>query len=35
VLECRVPTAPARPGRQYVDPASIKVDHVMFDACRT
>ena len=34
VLECRVPTAPARPGHAYVDPAGIELDHVTLDACR-
>jgi SAM-dependent methyltransferase len=29
VLECRIPTAPARPGHQYVDPERIAADHVM------
>jgi SAM-dependent methyltransferase len=34
VLECRVPTAPARPGHQFVDPAHIGVDRVTLDAGR-
>jgi SAM-dependent methyltransferase len=34
VLECRVPTAPSRPGRQYVDAEHIGVDHVVLDVCR-
>jgi SAM-dependent methyltransferase len=34
VLECRVPTAPARPGHCYVDPADIAADHVVLDAGR-
>jgi hypothetical protein len=34
VLECRVPTAPARPGHQYVDAEQIGVDHVVLDVCR-
>jgi SAM-dependent methyltransferase len=34
VLECRVPTAPSRPGHQYVDPAGIELDQVTLDACR-
>jgi len=29
VLECRIPTAPARPGHQYVDPERIAADHVV------
>jgi hypothetical protein len=28
VLECRIPTAPARPGHQFVDPEHITADHV-------
>ncbi len=34
VLECRVPTAPSRPGHQYVDPELIGIDHVVLDVCR-
>jgi SAM-dependent methyltransferase len=34
VLECRVPTAPSRPGHQYVDAEHIGVDHVELDVCR-
>ncbi|MDP9869298.1 MULTISPECIES: SDR family NAD(P)-dependent oxidoreductase [Streptosporangium] len=34
VVECRIPTAPARPGRQYVDAEHIGVDHVGLDVCR-
>lgn len=34
VLECRIPTAPVRPGRQYVDAEHIGVDHVGLDVCR-
>jgi SAM-dependent methyltransferase len=34
VIECRVPTAPARPGLQYVDPAQIAADQVVLDAGR-
>jgi SAM-dependent methyltransferase len=34
VLECRVPTAPARPGQQYVDAEHVGVDHVVLDVCR-
>ncbi len=34
VLECRVPTAPTRPGLQYVDPERVAVDHVWLDVCR-
>src|SRR6516164_4335460 len=29
VIECRVPTAPARPGHQYVDPAHIAAGQVV------
>jgi SAM-dependent methyltransferase len=31
VLECRIPTAPARPGHQYADPAHIAAGHVVLD----
>lgn len=34
VLECRVPTAPARPGHQFVDAEHIGVAHVVLDVCR-
>ncbi|WP_084959250.1 class I SAM-dependent DNA methyltransferase [Thermoactinospora rubra] len=34
VVECRIPTAPARPGHQYVDPEQIEVDEVGLDVCR-
>lgn len=34
VLECQVPTAPSRPGQEFVDPEIIGVDHVVFDVCR-
>jgi SAM-dependent methyltransferase len=34
VLECRVPTAPGRPGQQYVDPARIAADEVVIDVGR-
>jgi len=34
VLECRVPTAPARPGRQYVDAGHVTVDEVMLNVGR-
>ena len=34
VLECLVPTAPSRPGRQFVDAERIGVDHVVLDVCR-
>ncbi len=33
VLECRVPTAPARPGGQFVDAERIAADHVMIGVC--
>jgi SAM-dependent methyltransferase len=34
VLECRVPTAPSRPGHQFVDAEAVEVDHVTLDVCR-
>lgn len=34
VIECRVPTAPARPGHQYVDPEHIGLDDVGLDVGR-
>jgi SAM-dependent methyltransferase len=34
VLECQVPTAPSRPGHQFVDPEIIGVNHVVLDVCR-
>jgi SAM-dependent methyltransferase len=34
VVECRIPTAPARPGHQYVDPENIELDHVWLDVAR-
>lgn len=34
VLECRVPTAPARPGHQFVDAERIDVSEVTLDVCR-
>jgi hypothetical protein len=34
VLECRVPTAPLRPGRQFVDVEHVGVGHVALDVCR-
>jgi SAM-dependent methyltransferase len=34
VLECQVPTAPSRPGHQFVDAEHIAVDHVVLDVCR-
>ncbi len=33
-LECRVPTAPARAGHQYVDAERVDVDHVVLDVGR-
>jgi SAM-dependent methyltransferase len=33
VLECRVPTAPTRPTRQFVDPEEIATDHVTLGVC--
>ena len=34
VLECRVPTAPSRPGHQFVDAEHVAADHVVLDVCR-
>lgn len=34
VLECRVPTAPERPTRQFVDAGHLALDHVEIDVCR-
>jgi SAM-dependent methyltransferase len=34
VLECRIPTAPSRPGHQFVDAEHVGVDHVVLDVCR-
>ena len=34
VLECRVPTAPSRPARQYVDAEHIGAGKVVLDVCR-
>ena len=34
VLECRVPTAPSRPGHQFVDPERIGVDNVVLHVGR-
>jgi SAM-dependent methyltransferase len=34
VLECRVPTAPSRPGHQFVDAEHVGVDQVVLDVCR-
>src|SRR6516165_496908 len=34
VVECRIPTAPARPGRQYVDAGHVTVDEVMLNVGR-
>jgi SAM-dependent methyltransferase len=34
VVECRVPTAPARPSHQYVDPARIGAGEVVLDVGR-
>jgi len=33
-LECRVPVAPARPGRQFVDAEEVEVDHVVLGVCQ-
>lgn len=34
VLECRVPTAPARPGHQFVDAEEVAADHVTLGVCQ-
>ncbi|WP_406214044.1 methyltransferase domain-containing protein [Streptomyces decoyicus] len=34
VVECRIPTAPARPGHQYLDTERVGLDHVDLDAGR-
>ncbi len=34
VLECRVPSAPSRPGHQFVDAERIGTDHVVLDVCK-
>jgi SAM-dependent methyltransferase len=34
VLECRIPTAPAQPGHQFVDVEEIELDHVGLGVCR-
>jgi len=34
VLECRIPAAPARPGRQFVDAEQIAAGHVMLEVGR-
>jgi SAM-dependent methyltransferase len=34
VLECRVPTAPARAGGQFVDAESMAADHVVLGVCQ-
>ncbi len=34
VLECRVPTAPSRPGHQFVDAERVAADQVELDVCR-
>jgi SAM-dependent methyltransferase len=34
VLECRVPTAPSRPGHQFVDVERIGLDEVVLGVCR-
>lgn len=34
VLECRIPTAPSRPGFQFVDAECVGVDHVALDVGR-
>ena len=34
VIECRVPTAPSRPGHQFVDAEYVGVYHVVLDVCQ-
>ena len=34
VLECRVPSAPSRPGHHFVDAERVAADHVVLDVCR-
>ena len=34
VLECRVPTAPTRAVRQFVEPEDVGLDHVVLGVCR-
>jgi hypothetical protein len=34
VLECRVPSAPSRPGHQFVDAERVSADQVTLDVCR-
>jgi SAM-dependent methyltransferase len=34
VLECRIPTAPARPGHQFVDVEEVELDHVTLGVSR-
>jgi SAM-dependent methyltransferase len=34
VLECRVPTAPARTGRQFIEVEDLELDHVGLGVCR-
>jgi SAM-dependent methyltransferase len=34
VLECRVPSAPARPGHQFVDAERVAADELLLDVCR-
>lgn len=34
VLECRVPSAPARPGHQFVDAEVVEASHVVLGVCR-
>jgi SAM-dependent methyltransferase len=34
VLECRIPTAPAQPGHQFIDVEEIGLDHVGLGVCR-
>jgi SAM-dependent methyltransferase len=34
VLECRIPSAPSRPGHQFVDAERVSADRVTLDVCR-
>jgi len=34
VLECRIPTAPARPGHQFIDVEHLKANYVKLEVCR-
>lgn len=34
VLECRVPTAPSRPGHRFIDVERLEIDHIGLDVCQ-